>query len=135
MIKYVIKKGLQSEVNFVGAKRGKEKEELFKQSKFFIMPSLFENFGTAILEALSYGLPVICSKGTPWEQINDRNCGWHIENDVNSLYNAIKNSLCLSDSEITIMAKNSVNLAKNFKTKNVIADLLKIYQDAKLRKI
>jgi glycosyltransferase involved in cell wall biosynthesis len=36
-----------------------EKVQLFKSSKVFIFPSLYEGFGIAVAEALSYGLPVV----------------------------------------------------------------------------
>jgi glycosyltransferase involved in cell wall biosynthesis len=36
-----------------------EKVQLFKSSKVFIFPSVYEGFGIAVAEALSYGLPVV----------------------------------------------------------------------------
>ena len=39
----------------------KEKEELYKNSDLSILPSFYEGFGLPVLEAMSYGVPVICS--------------------------------------------------------------------------
>ncbi len=39
----------------------KEKNELYKKAKLFILPSFYEGFGLPILEAMSYGVPVVCS--------------------------------------------------------------------------
>jgi len=39
----------------------KEKSELYKNADLFILPSFYEGFGLPILEAMSYGIPVICS--------------------------------------------------------------------------
>ena len=36
-----------------------EKAQLFESSKVFIFPSVYEGFGIAVAEALSYGLPVV----------------------------------------------------------------------------
>ena len=38
-----------------------EKNELYKNADLFILPSFYEGFGLPILEAMSYGVPVICS--------------------------------------------------------------------------
>lgn len=51
--------GLSSVVIQHGWVDGKKKEELFSSSDIFIHPSHFESFGISILEAMSYGLPVI----------------------------------------------------------------------------
>jgi hypothetical protein len=32
-----------------------------------------------IAEALSYSLPVITMKGAPWQELENRDCGWWIE--------------------------------------------------------
>ena len=38
-----------------------EKDELYKKSDLFVLPSFYEGFGLPILEAMNYGAPVICS--------------------------------------------------------------------------
>jgi len=38
-----------------------EKSELYKNASLFVLPSFYEGFGLPILEAMSYGTPVICS--------------------------------------------------------------------------
>ncbi|RLE53875.1 MAG: hypothetical protein DRJ30_06225 [Candidatus Methanomethylicota archaeon] len=42
-----------------GVVNEKKKNELFLRSKVFIFPSIYEGFGIAVGEALSYGLPVV----------------------------------------------------------------------------
>ena len=41
----------------------------------FVQPSLSENFGFSILEALACGTPAIISDRTPWNEINDAKIG------------------------------------------------------------
>lgn len=56
-------------------------EEVFdtlKQYHAFILPTLGENFGHAIFEALAAGLPVIISDKTPWIALELRKAGWDI---------------------------------------------------------
>ncbi len=38
-----------------------EKDELYKKADVFVLPSFYEGFGLPVLEAMSYGVPVICS--------------------------------------------------------------------------
>ncbi|MCK9186213.1 glycosyltransferase family 4 protein [Candidatus Gracilibacteria bacterium] len=46
-----------------------EKEILLKNADIFIYPSLYEGFGLPPLEAMNYGIPVICSKGGSLKEI------------------------------------------------------------------
>ena len=43
---------------------------------FFILPTLGENFGHVILEALTAGCPVLLSNRTPWNRIEVDRAGW-----------------------------------------------------------
>lgn len=42
------------------------------------MPSIGENFGHSMLEALSAGLPILISDRTPWHHLEDANAGWDL---------------------------------------------------------
>ena len=64
--------------------------EVLSDAHVFILPSKSENFGHAIYEALSAGRPIITSKNTPWNQLQESGAGINvsIEND-NELAEAI----------------------------------------------
>ena len=55
----------------------------------FILPSKSENFGHAIYEALSAGLPVITSDHTPWNGLEEAQAGLNVTTDVEGLKPAI----------------------------------------------
>ena len=42
----------------------------------FLFPTITENFGHVISEAMSSGCPVIISNNTPWSWINEKKCGY-----------------------------------------------------------
>lgn len=71
----VLAHGLQA-VDFVGPVDEADRDELYRSSDLFVLPSLSENFGMAAAEALSFGLPVIATQGTPWRVLEERHCGW-----------------------------------------------------------
>jgi len=54
--------GLSKNVIFTGYIIGDELVPLFRNSQFFIMPSLYEGFGMTVLEAFATGTPAIVSR-------------------------------------------------------------------------
>ncbi|MFA5184595.1 MAG: glycosyltransferase family 1 protein [Patescibacteria group bacterium] len=51
----------QDDIKFLGYISKKEKEILYSISSVFVYPSYYEGFGFPPLEAMAYGLPVVCS--------------------------------------------------------------------------
>jgi glycosyltransferase involved in cell wall biosynthesis len=45
---------------------------------FLLLPTLGENFGYVILEALAAGCPVVVSDRTPWNDLQPRSAGWSL---------------------------------------------------------
>ncbi len=77
--------GLGNAVTISGPVYGPEKGTLFAAASLFILPSLTENFGIVVAEALAYGVPVITTVGTPWSELPERDCGWWVRPDHDSL--------------------------------------------------
>ena len=57
---------LASNVIFHGALQPTEFEKLANRFDYFVLPTLGENYGHAIVESLALGLPVLISDKTPW---------------------------------------------------------------------
>lgn len=86
------RQGLLGEtVHFCGHVDGESKKNAFMNADVFVLPSYSENYGMAIAEALSHGVPVIVSRGTPWQKVKEKKCGLWVENDPKSLVQAIRN--------------------------------------------
>jgi glycosyltransferase involved in cell wall biosynthesis len=81
---------LDDTVCFLGQADGESKKNAFMNADVFVLPSYSENYGIAIAEALSYGVPVIASHGAPWQKIEEKKCGLWVENTPQSLAQAVR---------------------------------------------
>lgn len=76
----VIELGVEDHVVFHGSVSGEAKEAAFSSSDVCVVPSFTENFGMVVAEALAHGIPVIASKDTPWNRLEDYDCGMWVDN-------------------------------------------------------
>jgi glycosyltransferase involved in cell wall biosynthesis len=65
-------------VNLLGARNPMELDRIWNNYGYFISPTSGENFGHAIIESLSNGVPVIISDRTPWNDVEELGAGWVI---------------------------------------------------------
>jgi glycosyltransferase involved in cell wall biosynthesis len=94
-----------------------------------VVPSDFENFGNIVTEALVRGIPVITSKGTPWEELNTHNCGWWIDNDVDTIAKTLKEAITLPEETYRQMGIRGRELIKNnYSIEIVVEKMLLLYQ-------
>jgi glycosyltransferase involved in cell wall biosynthesis len=106
--------GLDSDVKFLGMLTGDDKERAFRNADVFVLPSHSENFGVAIVEALARGLPVLTTRGTPWESIVSRGAGWRVDLSVEQLASRINTIVELSAGRLTEMGERGAELAKEY---------------------
>lgn len=60
---YIAKLPRHERVEFAGEVHGSEKERLMHRATVLALPSLSENFGNSVLEAMAYSIPVIVTQG------------------------------------------------------------------------
>jgi len=90
--------GLTKEVSFGGAVSEEEKSELYKESDFFLLPSVFdeedgsiEGYGIVFIEAYAYGLPVLSGNtGGMVEAVVDGVTGYHCDGSIEDIADKIK---------------------------------------------
>lgn len=58
--------------------------EIMREAHFLFLPTTGENYGHAIVECMSMGLPVIISDRTPWNDLQEAGAGWDIPLDRES---------------------------------------------------
>jgi glycosyltransferase involved in cell wall biosynthesis len=72
-------------VHFVGAIYQEAKWNFLRSADVMVLPTFSENFGIVVAEALAVGVPVITTTGTPWQDLENCNCGWWIDLSVMNL--------------------------------------------------
>jgi glycosyltransferase involved in cell wall biosynthesis len=121
--------GLNHQIEFVGSVDGDAKWKLFEKSSLFVLPSFSENFGIVIAEALAAGVPVITTKGTPWGDLIQHNCGWWIDIGIEPLESALREAMSLSDSERLAMGQLGRELVeKNYSWPKIAGDMSNTYR-------
>lgn len=91
--------GVEESVDYAGAVYGDKKEALYAAADIFVLPSFSENFGSVVVEALAQGVPVITTKGTPWQELEARRCGWWVDIGVEPLADSLRQAMGLTDAE------------------------------------
>lgn len=71
----------------------------FAEYDLFLFPTLGENFGHVIAEALFAGLPVLISNSTPWRNLEEKGLGWDISLGQPELFIKMIEECCKIPSE------------------------------------
>lgn len=112
---------LKQQVTFTGMLSGQLKYSALTNADLFVLPTHSENFGIAIAESLAYGVPVITTKGTPWQELETYSCGWWIEDNQPSLAIALTKAMKMSSQERQQMGDRGRNLVQAKYSWNSIA--------------
>lgn len=121
--------GINDSAKCLGWVSGDEKIELLNQSDVFVLPSYNEGLPISILEAMSYGMPIISTRvgGIP-EIVNNGHNGILIEPGNKE---QLLNALCsiIGNDELRIeLGCNSELIALNYQPENVEKQLKAMYQ-------
>ena len=100
-------------IKFTGFLTGDLKEKVLESIDYLVLPSKSENFGMVVAEALVRKIPVIASKGTPWNDLIEFNAGWWIESSLESLKEVIKIAIELPEKERLAIGNNGYELVKS----------------------
>jgi glycosyltransferase involved in cell wall biosynthesis len=92
-------RGLSDVISVEDSLNDVEKWEAFARASVFVLPSHSENFGVVVAEALSVGVPVITTTGTPWADLVKKGCGWWVSPSVEGISGALIDATALTPDE------------------------------------
>ena len=92
------------------------------------MPTLSENFGVVVAEALAYGIPVITTRGAPWSDLATYDCGWWVEQGVQPLAVALHAAMSMDDAERLAMGARGREYVRRYDWSNLAGNLADSYR-------
>lgn len=110
---YIKKHGLDTIVFNHGPVFGQQKEQVLRETDIFVHTSRWEGLPTAVLEAMSYGIPVLVTRGTGlYDDVLKYQCGWVAETNVKSISNQL-NEISKKYEKLKLLGQNSLLYLKN----------------------
>jgi glycosyltransferase involved in cell wall biosynthesis len=84
------------------------------ENDLFFLPTMGENFGHVIIEALGCGCPVLISDQTPWKNLSENNAGWELSiDDISTYRKIIEQLIVMNSSEFKQFSQGARQYAKN----------------------
>ena len=118
-----------TQVQFCPGLFGAEKDAAYRDADLFVLPTLDENFGMVVAEALAWRTPVICSKGAPWSGLETHGCGWWVDHGVDALEVALREALAKSREELAAMGtRGRVWVSDAFAWQAIASEMLAVYR-------
>ena len=109
--KYIQENNLN--VSYLGELNPKNVISTLSSYHFFFLPTLHENYGHVIVEALTAGCGLIISTNTPWRELNRINVGWDLDlTKPKEFIRVIKNYYGISQEEFNTIRNNSYEFIK-----------------------
>ena len=107
---------------------GEAKTVAYRYADVFALPTLNENFGLTVAEALAAGTPVISTKGAPWGGLEREGCGWWIEQGIEPLAAALAHAMALPREALKAIGdKGRKWMARDFSWDYVGSSMLDVY--------
>lgn len=96
----IIRLPVNVKVRYQGAVPPDQVDHIMRDHDLFFLPSLGENFGHVILEAMIAGCPVLISDRTPWRNLEAQGVGWDLPLDSMERFSSIINRCVNMDAEV-----------------------------------
>ena len=110
--------------NFVS---DKELIALYKNASLYIFPSLYEGFGLPPLEAMSYGVPVVCSQASCLPEILEDSAIYFNPENVNDMAEKIKYVLDNKDIQKNLILKGFKQI-KKYQWEKMAQEIMRVYK-------
>lgn len=92
-------------VRFVGPLLGQDRRDAYSAADLLVLPTFSENFGIVVAEALGVGVPVLTTRGAPWEELETFGCGWWVDVNVGAIRDALLKAVQMPKDELRSMGQ------------------------------
>jgi glycosyltransferase involved in cell wall biosynthesis len=128
LVELIKELNINENVKFKGWKTGKELWDEYKKSELFILASTYENFCLPLLEAATFGIPLISSNVGIAQKLIGKNQGGNIIYELNANDYAKKIKELLEDKERYSECSEYIKkITKNFTIKSIVNEYEKIF--------
>jgi glycosyltransferase involved in cell wall biosynthesis len=119
-------------VQWVGPLEQSELIDFYKRASLFVMPSYYESFGISVVEAMAFGVPVVCTHaGALPEIVQDRLTGRVvIPGDPAALALGISQSLDHFEERNRMSGAARAHVLNNFTVEHTLSAALSVYSSA-----
>ena len=108
LFEYYKKNNSFHHVELLGFLSDEELKQKYLEADVFLLPTLFEGMPTVVLEAMSFGLPVIVSDVGGTSELINQETGYLIQrNDAAAVCDALKDFSLLKSDKKKILGENS----------------------------
>jgi poly(glycerol-phosphate) alpha-glucosyltransferase len=121
--------GIGESVRFPGPSYGAEKDALFRQAAAFILPSVSEGVPMAVLEAWSYGLPVLMTRQCNLPEGFTAGAALPIGADAPGIVEGLKHLASMSEQDRRKMGERGLQLCEErFSPQPTINSMMEVYR-------
>ncbi|MBE2268102.1 MAG: glycosyltransferase family 4 protein [Anaerolinea sp.] len=121
-------------VNYMGAVDLDAVADVLQQYHLFFLPTLNENFGHTILEALCAGCPILISDRTPWKTNKVQSIGWVSPLEKPELFvNSICELIDMDTEAFAALSENARDFGRNYiNSSTSVEDMRKFLHDVSM---
>lgn len=118
-------------IRYMGMVKPQDIAATLQQYHFYILPTLHENYGHSIVEALLAGLPIVISQATPWRNLKKEGVGADLDLGYKAEWlEYLKEALNLTQGEYEIMVQKCYAFAEeHILSDKTIEDARRVFWD------
>lgn len=116
---YVVEKKLEEKIHFTGFITRDELEKIWKKTRLYVNPSLYEGFGMTSVESIILGAPTLLSNIDVNREVTEGLCNYY--DDIRSESNLAKSMLEIVGRQIeqNVLENNRIRLVEKYNYKSI----------------
>jgi glycosyltransferase involved in cell wall biosynthesis len=114
-------------VSYRGSATFNEVIKVLSGYHLFVLPTLNENFGHVILEALCAGCALLISDQTPWRELQAKGVGWDLPLQIDIFLDALSQFAALDDNDFRAMSDRARTMGVSYVQNEAHLDALRNY--------